>query len=571
MPPLMEVPADGHSNFTGRRRWGAGGRKSGEPVEAAIQSTSSAACNGKRVCVIGAGVAALTAARRLRNHGFQVRVFGYCGKNEDGTGNKLGGRLYTEEWDLRAHRMQGPWKIQTQPPDAKSTVTFDAACQYFTASDSMFIEEVSGWQRAGCVDEWHGAKFGALGSDGVMRCLAPGDMPSIFCGSAGMKGVIDFLMKELGEETFSFHIAQRLVQGTHRRYRLQYEEILKAGSYLDFVGGNLPQETSTQITTEEFDYVALAHGLATNQPRMVSFEDDGAQKMMTYLKRNVRFQNILTLTMVFDTVLPLEADVFTVEGGSEIALVVHTSSKPGMASASGRDVWTVFSSPEFASANALPKQKSHALQKIKDAFLSLLRSLGCHGKLQSYDGTPFGLLWPHGRCTTCPAAPARALFSPDHGVGVCADYCAGAPCVEAAVLSAMALADAIAAHDSGSALPPSTLTNFTLHWEPIAHTIPWVVAHFPGLPPPPQTRSPAPTQVSDYCCPTHDGLGSHPGLIFGRSAALHPDAKPAMGKREAAGRACAECRRRCELFLDESDRKSYCAPCWRKYYGSLPC
>merc|ERR1712139_314496 len=62
----------------------------------------------KRVCVVGAGVAALTAAKRLQGHGFDVQVFGYCGKNEQGHGAKLGGRLFTEVWDLKANKMKGP-------------------------------------------------------------------------------------------------------------------------------------------------------------------------------------------------------------------------------------------------------------------------------------------------------------------------------------------------------------------------------------------------------------------------------------------------------------------------------
>jgi len=384
--------------------------------------------------------------------------------------------------------------------------------------------------------------------------------------------VIDFLTQEIGKEIVSFHIAQPFVPGTRRRYRLQYEEILKASSYLDFVGGNLPQDTSTKMTSEEFDYVVLAHGLATNQPRMVSFENTGAQEIMECLKRNVRFQNILTLTMVFDVSLSLDADVFTVEDGFEIALVVHTSSKPGMTSANGKDVWTVFCSPEFAQAYALPKQKGDALMKMQDAFLSLLRSLGCRAKVKSFNGTPFGLLWPHGRCTTCPPAPARALFSLDHGVGVCADYCAGAPCVEAAVISALEIADAIALHDAGEKISNSTATDFMMQWEPIAHELPWVIAHYPGLPAPPLVNSTAALPryvVSDYCCPTHDWLGCHPGLVFGRSAALGPDAKATQGVKLAM-QTCAECKRHCELHLDESNWKHYCGPCWRKYYGKAP-
>lgn len=467
------------------------------------------------VCVIGAGVAALTAAKRLLRHGLQVRLVGYCGKNQDGSGVKLGGRLYTEDWDLKAHRMKGPWKVAVAEPSEKCTIRFDAGCQFFTASEPAFCDEVSHWQQAGAVEVWEGARVGSLANDGQMTLIAAQSIPELFCGNGGMSKIIDLLVQEIGEDKIIPHIAQRLLPGSHKRFVLEYQEIVTASSYLDFVGGNLPQDRVTRQTEEEFDYVVLAQGLAANQPRMVNFQDPDAQQVIDCLKQNVRFQNIHVLSLAFNVQLPLPADVFVVEGCVELALVVHTSAKPGMSCASGQDVWTIFSTPEFARDCALPKQKAEALKKMQEAFFQHLHLQEFRSRLVTKEGTPFGLLWPHGRCTTSAQAPTQALFHKEACVGVCGDYCAGAPCLEAAVLSAIAVADAVALHESGAALPPTVRTDLQMDWEPVPLEIPWIIAHYPGLPSPPLK---APTHaiqpVSKYCCPTHDWLGCHPGLIF---------------------------------------------------------
>lgn len=620
---------------------------------------------GPSVCVVGAGVAGLTAARRLKEHGFAVRLFGYCGYR------RLAGRLYTETWDLNAHSMDGTRKLIRGKEAPENTIRFDTGCQWLSGQDPRFLAELERWRAKGAVEEWTGAVLGSLTQDGTAAAFEPlAERPSVWCGKGGNATIVESIAEDIGEENIAYHIARRFVRGEQNpiRYVLEYEEALTQ-NHLDFVGGNLPLHRATRKTTEEFDYVVLAHGLGTNQPRMVSFEDPQAQEVCECLKRNVRWQTMHAVTLAFRQPLPLEFDVCRVPErlGNGLALVVHTSAKPGMRREDGLspDVWTIFPSTDLAREFAKPKEAKQCQRMITDQFFSLFQLQPFKRQLISQLQCPFGLIWPHGRCTTRPPGDkTKALFSPAARVGVCADYAGGAPCVEAAVVSALELADALKAHaEKQPVLRDTILTDLTRDWEPISKTlsVPWVVAHFPGLPAPPSCppdSTPA-VPVSEACCPTHDPLGAHPGLVFGRTAKLKPwerkqaergekvdgldlsefmrqrpkrpianrwgqqpgqqdrhqqpqqhqkggfggggyastsggarpseldggeEHKPSTKKsarwqqkrKTPGGRGddtqicCRGCQQQHETFLDVSDGKQYCLPCWRSFQGEAP-
>lgn len=90
------------------------------------------------VAVIGAGIAGLTAARRLRDRGLDVAVFDKA--------RGVGGRTSVR------HR---------HPFD------FDHGAQYFTVSDDRFRERVETWQDAGLVIPWN-ARVAVI-DDGLSR------------------------------------------------------------------------------------------------------------------------------------------------------------------------------------------------------------------------------------------------------------------------------------------------------------------------------------------------------------------------------------------------------------------
>ena len=98
-----------------------------------------------RVAVVGAGIAGLTAARTLRDHGVPVTVF------EKSRGPS--GRLAT--------RRTG------------DSGQFDHGAQFFTARDPAFLWRVRSWAQAGVVAPWSG-RFGTLGPGGFTEQRPPG-------------------------------------------------------------------------------------------------------------------------------------------------------------------------------------------------------------------------------------------------------------------------------------------------------------------------------------------------------------------------------------------------------------
>ena len=80
---------------------------------------------GKKVAVIGAGIAGLTCARKLATSGVEVRIFD--------KGRRVGGRMATR-------RQQGR--------------QLDHGAQFFTARGPHFTQAVRSWVAAGVVAEW---------------------------------------------------------------------------------------------------------------------------------------------------------------------------------------------------------------------------------------------------------------------------------------------------------------------------------------------------------------------------------------------------------------------------------
>jgi hypothetical protein len=229
----------------------------------------------------------------------------------------------------------------------------------------------------------------------------------------------------------------------------------------------------------------------------------------------------MVLTTVFRKPLPLPFDLCKPDPSTEIGLVVRASGKPGM-EGSEYETWTIFSSAAFARQYALPKTKSEGLKTLLDIFILTFGLESFKRDMISFHGTPFGLLWPHGQPIRKLPNGKRAIFCPESKVGACADYCGGAPCVESAVVSALTLADAMVAHRDGKPLSNDIATSFDVPWEDITIPLPWEVARFPGMPAAPGIAEAPMLEHSVNCCPTHDWIGIHPGLAFGRSAALKP-------------------------------------------------
>jgi renalase len=113
-----------------------------------------------RILVIGAGVAGLTAARRLQNAGHTVLLLD--------KGRAPGGRMATR-----------------RVLSASDLYQFDHGTQYFTAREPAFAETVDGWAGAGVVRPWGGrlASFDSEGreavDDGVVRWVGVPGMSAV--------------------------------------------------------------------------------------------------------------------------------------------------------------------------------------------------------------------------------------------------------------------------------------------------------------------------------------------------------------------------------------------------------
>ena len=109
-----------------------------------------------RVAVVGAGLAGLSAARRLAAAGAEVRIFD--------KGRGPGGRASTRRSDGGA---------------------FDHGAQYFTCRDPEFEEIVSGWLASGVAATWQGRVVGLERG----RCGDPSESTQRYVGVPGMSAL----------------------------------------------------------------------------------------------------------------------------------------------------------------------------------------------------------------------------------------------------------------------------------------------------------------------------------------------------------------------------------------------
>ena len=118
----------------------------------------------KNVGVIGAGIAGLVCADRLRREGISVTIL------EKSRG--VGGRSATRQLDESS---------------------CDHGAQYFTVSDPVFAERVAEWQDKGVVDIWQGCIV--VIDSGVIRDL--NETKERLVGTPGMKSIGKFLAQTL--------------------------------------------------------------------------------------------------------------------------------------------------------------------------------------------------------------------------------------------------------------------------------------------------------------------------------------------------------------------------------------
>jgi photolyase PhrII len=253
-----------------------------------------------RIAVVGAGIAGLTCARTLADHGLAVRVFD--------KGRGFGGRTSTRR--------------------VGAGLTFDHGAQYFTARDPRFQLRVGSWLHDGVVARWD-ARIATLAGGVVGPDPNPG---ARYVGTPGMSAITRHLGAEL-EVAFGVSVAGLARDGD-------------LWCAFDDGGRELGR----------FDCVVLA--LPAPQAERL-FVTAGADDLAA-AAANARMAPSLAAMVAFATPLDAPFDGAFVSG-SPLSWVARDSSKPGRQA--GCDAWVLHPSPGWSSAHfdAPPSQWRDAL------------------------------------------------------------------------------------------------------------------------------------------------------------------------------------------------------------------
>ncbi len=222
---------------------------------------------GRRVAVIGAGLAGLTAARGLSAAGHDVECFDKA--------RGPGGRISTRRAEPYA---------------------FDHGAQYFTARSSAFADIVAEWCQAGVAAEW-AARFAVLGEGGKVE---PRPARSRFVGVPRMSAIARHLSRDL-----TFHPSSRVaaLRRGDRGWSVELDSKRSFGGY---------------------DAVIVA----VPAPQAVPLLESAAHGAMVARARDVTMSPCHAMMLAFDAPVELPWDAALVEG-SPIAWIARNASKPG--------------------------------------------------------------------------------------------------------------------------------------------------------------------------------------------------------------------------------------------------
>ena len=269
--------------------------------------------DGLRVAVIGAGVAGLSCARVLQDHGLDVTVFD--------KGYRPGGRLAT-----RVQRDGQPL----------AGVGFDHGAQYFTARHPVFARFVSAWEEAGEIARWDAA-LGSIDAPGQVTRKEGGESPARYVGVPGMRSLAEHLASDLKV------VQQRRVEGIDRDRRLL------------FVDGE---------RSEPFDVVVVNTPPAQASPLLGVVSEE-----LAGLASRVEMLPCWAAMVSFKAPLDLGVDGVFINLGEENALgwASRNAAKPG------RDplyeTWVLHASPEWSEAN-LERDKEEVAGELLAAFFA---------------------------------------------------------------------------------------------------------------------------------------------------------------------------------------------------------
>lgn len=266
-----------------------------------------------RVAIIGAGVAGLSCARVLQDHGLDVTVFD--------KGYRPGGRLST-----RVQREGQPL----------AGVGFDHGAQYFTARHPVFRRFARAWEETGQISRWD-ARLGSIDVPGEVVVKEGGESPERFVGVPGMRALAEHLASDLEV------VQQRRVERIERDRRLLFTD----GEF-----------------SEPFDVVVVNTPPAQAVPLV-----ERVSEQLSAQAAGVEMSPCWAAMVSFKAPLELVVDGVFINLGDNNALgwAARNASKPG------RDAlyqtWVLHASPEWSAAN-LDREGEDVASALLAAFFA---------------------------------------------------------------------------------------------------------------------------------------------------------------------------------------------------------
>eukprot|EP00667_Euglena_gracilis_P007776 EG_transcript_7861 len=368
-----------------------------------------------KVAIIGGGISGLMLSVFLaKRHNIRSVVF-------DTGEHGPGGRLATRRSDDGSF-----FKNLSTGPEPSNPFIVDHAAQYFTATDEKFISNgLQPWEANGWIRRWEGPVGTVEG--GVFEAFPDGDRWIAVGGFRRLAANIARDAERTGLVELRNPVWVSRMDGR------------KDGRWL--LKGRVSDE-SLVYKDEAFDFAVVAHnGKCAN--RLMRFAR-GAPLVLQQLER-LRLSAIWALLVVFPKSgvnAPFEGAF--VKGSGCLAWAANNTAKHRSGNV---EAWTLFSTPEYGRQNKVPQEAvpPEAAQRVCDEMLAAFaRALGRDAKTLPKPVTWRVQMWGAALPTNAPKGPARYILDAASRTAVCGDWLYGPPSIQSAVLSADALADAIA-------------------------------------------------------------------------------------------------------------------------------
>ncbi|OYP30996.1 FAD-dependent oxidoreductase [Rhodopirellula sp. MGV] len=336
-----------------------------------------------KVAVVGAGMAGLSVARVLQDHGIDVTVFEQA--------EQVGGRIATY------HAMS----VTDSNNGSHASYQFDHGAQYFTACGPTFCRHVNSWIHDGIVQPWLGKVVSLCGQGTVLdrHC----DKPR-YVGVPSMDAITEHLAADL--DVRLGHRVEQLVSDAER-WRLSVSDGTHAATF----------------ESEPFDLV-----LCNCPPRAAMKLVDGLTSLAEKVRKAV-MRPCWALMVADSTLRDMVYDAAFVKGGP-IAWVASDGAKPGRPH-SGR--WIAHASADWSLRHS-HTPKDEVMKTLLDAFASVIDR-----PLKDVEFAD-AVYWSDSEAIE--PLDVDSLFDFTTGIGVCGDWCSGRR-LESAFTSGVALAGSI--------------------------------------------------------------------------------------------------------------------------------